>query len=50
MDKLLHSELVPVEIPVGLIHVDVDFCWCDPILEIDENGQRVLVHRQVSWN
>lgn len=39
-----------VEIPIGLTHIDSDFCWCDPIAEIDEAGQDVLIHKEVTWN
>jgi hypothetical protein len=43
-------EVAAVEMPVGLTHVDSDFCWCDPIVEVDENGQESVVHREVRWN
>jgi hypothetical protein len=26
------------------------FFWCDPIVELDENGTEVVLHRQVTWN
>ena len=42
--------LVPVEMPIGLQHLDSDFCWCDPIIEVDERGQESVLHRQVIWN
>jgi hypothetical protein len=42
--------VAPVEMPMGLNHLDSDFCWCDPIIEVDENGQEVVLHRQVTWN
>jgi hypothetical protein len=42
--------VAPVELPIGLNHLDSDFCWCDPIIEVDENGQEVVLHRQVTWN
>jgi hypothetical protein len=41
---------VPVERPIGLTHVDSHFCWCDPIIDVDENGQELVLHRQVTWN
>ena len=41
---------VPVEMPVGLTHLDSDFCWCDPIIELDESGREAVLHRQVTWN
>ena len=28
--------LAPVEMTIGLSHLDLDFCWCDPIVEVDE--------------
>ena len=46
----LFSSLAPVEMPVGLSHIDSDFCWCDPVIEVEESGQEVVLHRQVTWN
>jgi len=41
----------PAELPIGLNHLDSDFCWCDPIVEIDdEDGGEIVLHRQVTWN
>ena len=31
MENLNCPTLVPVEMPVGLTHLDSDLCWCDPI-------------------
>jgi hypothetical protein len=45
-----YPALAPVEMPTGLSHLDSDFCWCDPIVEVDENGQEAVLHRQVTWN
>jgi len=42
--------VAPVEMPIGLNHLDSDFCWCDPIIQVDENGQELVLHRQVTWN
>jgi hypothetical protein len=39
-----------VEMPIGLTHIESNFCWCDPVTEIDDNGQEVVTHREVSWN
>ena len=50
MDNLNYPAVVPVEIPVGLTHLDSDLCWCDPIAEVDEDGGHVLLHRQVTRN
>jgi len=34
MENLNCPTLVPVEMPVGLTHLDSDLCWCDPIVEV----------------
>ena len=34
--------------PVGLTHLDSELCWCDPIVEVDEDGEHTLLHRQVT--
>ena len=39
-----------VEMPIGLNHVDSDVCWCEPIVETDEDGEKVVVHREIIWN
>lgn len=46
----LFPATVPVEMPIGLSHVDSDFCWCDPIIETDQHGEEIAVHLQVTWN
>jgi len=45
-----YPAVVPVEMPVGLNHLASDVCWCDPLLETDENGDEVVLHRHVTWN
>src|SRR6266550_4567527 len=50
MDNLNYPAVVPIEMPVGLAHLDSDLCWCDPIIEVDEIGEEVVLHRQVTWN
>ena len=42
--------IVPLEMPLEFNHLDSDFCWCDPIIEVDESGHKVALHRQVAWN
>ena len=49
-DRIWTSPAGPVEMPVGLNHIDSDYCWCEPMIEVDDNGEEVLVHRQVTWN
>jgi hypothetical protein len=31
--------------PIELNHLDSDFCWCDPIVEVDENGVALCISR-----
>ncbi len=38
------------EITNTLLHLESESCWCDPIVEIDENGDDVVIHREVTWN
>ena len=40
----------PVAMLAGLIHVDSNLCWCEPIIETDEIGEEIVIHRQVTWN
>lgn len=40
----------PMETPLGLRHIESDFCWCDPMIEVDESGRETVVHREVTWN
>jgi hypothetical protein len=42
--------VTPVQMPVGLKHLESDVCWCDPLMEVDENGHVEVLHRQVTWN
>ena len=42
--------IVPVDMPIGLRHLESNFCWCDPVVEEDQNGQEVVLHRHVTWN
>ena len=41
---------VSAELPIGLSHIDSEACWCDPIVETDDEGEEIVVHRQVTWN
>jgi hypothetical protein len=46
----LYPPAASVEMPVGLSHLDSDFCWCDPVIEVDENGKEAVWHKQVTWH
>jgi hypothetical protein len=50
MDNLICRALLPVEMPVGLTHLDSDLSWRVSMVEVDEDGEHVLLHRQVAWN
>jgi hypothetical protein len=45
-----YSKVAPVEMPVGLNHLESQVCWCDPFIETDENGEEFVLHRHVTWN
>jgi hypothetical protein len=40
----------PAEKPIGLTHINSEFCWCDPIIEADEHGRTVVLHKEVTWH
>lgn len=48
--RWFYPAAAPVQLPVGLHHMNADFCWCDPLIEVDENGNEAVLHRQVTWN
>jgi hypothetical protein len=33
-----------------LAHVESKLCWCDPIIEVDENDNDIVIHKEVIWN
>ena len=33
-----------------LAHVESELCWCDPIIEVDENDNDIVIHKEVIWN
>ncbi len=35
---------------IQLAHINSELCWCDPILEFDEDGNQSLTHNEVTWN
>jgi hypothetical protein len=47
---IVYPVVVPSEFAVGLEHLDSDLCWCDPITELGDNGQKIVPHRRVTWN
>ncbi len=45
-----YRDLVWTEAINQLAHVESELCWCDPIVEVDENGNDMVIHREVIWN
>jgi len=43
-------DLVWTEVINQLVHVESASCWCDPFIEVDENGDDIVIHREVVWN
>jgi hypothetical protein len=31
-------------------HIDSDLCWCDPIVELYEDGDLRVLHMEVTWH
>jgi len=46
---LISSAIIPEEMPIGLQHLGSDPCWCDPLIETDGDGEKAVIHRQVTW-
>jgi hypothetical protein len=44
------APVVAVDLPIGLHHFDSEFCWCDPIIEVDQNGCELVLHRHLTWH
>jgi len=41
---------IVVEVTNELLHIDSELCWCDPIIEVDQDGKAVVIHKEVTWN
>lgn len=41
---------IETEVASQLAHVKSELCWCDPIVEIDEYGRKVVMHKEVTWH
>ena len=37
-------------IPNLLPHINSGGCWCDPIIKFNEDGELVMIHKEVTWN
>jgi hypothetical protein len=39
------------DIPNPLPHIDSNWCWCEPLIKFNkEDGELVLIHKEVTWN
>jgi hypothetical protein len=41
---------IETEVTGQLAHVKSELCWCDPIVETDEYGRKVVLHKEVTWH
>jgi len=41
---------VETEVASQLAHVKSELCWCDPVVEMDEYGRKLVTHKEVIWN
>ena len=47
---LVWRDLIATDITKHLGHIESESCWCDPIVEVDEDGQEIVIHREVTWH
>lgn len=33
-----------------LPHIDSDWCWCDPTVEFNGDGDQLVLHKEVTWH
>ena len=38
------------EVAGQLAHVKSELCWCDPIVETNEYGRKIVMHKEVTWH
>jgi hypothetical protein len=48
--SLFFADSAEVEDSEELPHIDSAYCWCDPIVAVDEFGQHGLAHKDVTWH
>jgi hypothetical protein len=48
--QLASPETSDVSDAAQLDHINSELCWCDPILDFDEEGNESLTHNEVTWN
>jgi hypothetical protein len=45
-----HGRLERLDITKPPPHIDSDLCWCDPIVELYEDGDQRALHKEVTWH
>jgi hypothetical protein len=45
-----HGRLERLDITKPPPHIDSDLCWCDPIVELYEDGDQRVLHKEVTWH
>jgi hypothetical protein len=45
-----YGRLERSKIPNPLPHIDANWCWCDPIVELNEDGDEIVIHKEIMWN
>jgi hypothetical protein len=48
--QVKHGRLERLDISDPLPHIDSDLCWCDPLVEFNEDGDPRVIHNEVTWN
>jgi hypothetical protein len=48
--QMIANEYSEVQPPAWLQHTHDEFCWCDPLVESDDDGEETVIHREVIWN
>jgi hypothetical protein len=48
--KRSYERLERPDISPPLPHVHAVWCWCDPIIELKEDGDEFVIHKEVTWN
>ena len=37
-------------ISLPLPHIHSVWCWCDPTIDLKEDGDQFVIHKEVTWN
>jgi hypothetical protein len=48
--RVNYGRLERLDISEPPTHIDSDLCWCDPVVEFNEDGDPRVIHKEVTWN